>query len=293
MSLNSPLVSASGTLSSGVGTTVAVPTRKPGRRAAARMGLVRSIVVPLILLGLWELLSATGVVSVLFLPGPLAVLRAFGSQLSSGALMSNLAPTLERYFEGFALSCLFAIPVGLLCGVSRLVRNYINAALELLRPIPPIALIPVLILWLGIGNASKVAIVAYGAFWPIWLNTLMGVQETPPLLRRAARVMGIQGIRYFTKVAFPAALPKIIAGVRISASIALIVVIAAEMVEATNGIGYAIVTAERTFQTADMLAYIVLISLVGYAVNAALRLFETRVYRARGLGERRPDVICD
>lgn len=258
-----------------------VKDKVPGRGSTARVA--RSVLTPLALLVIWEALTASGLVSSLFLPSPVSVISALGSQLSSGTLMSNLVPTVERYFEGFALSCVLGIPVGLLCGASARIRNYLNAALELLRPIPPIALIPVLILWLGIGNASKVAIVAYGAFWPIWLNTMLGVQEIPTLLHRSARVMGLQGHRYFLKVAFPAALPKIIAGVRISAAIALIVVIAAEMVQATSGIGYEIVNAEQTFHTANMLAYILVISVIGYLVNGVLRIVERRVYMGRGL----------
>lgn len=266
--------------------TLYPPQKSRGHKGQRNLSdAVKSFLVPIALLLIWELLSTTGIVSSLFLPGPIAVISALGQQLSSGALLSNLAPTMQRYLYGFALSCLLGIPIGLLCGVSARVRGYINAALELLRPIPPIALIPVLILWLGIGNASKVAIVGYGAFWPIWLNTMLGVQEIPVLLRRSARVMGIRGYRYFAKVALPAALPKIIAGVRISAAIALIVVIAAEMVEATNGIGYQIVNAEQTFRSADMLAYIVLISIVGYIVNGLLRLVERHVYVGRGLSD--------
>ncbi len=264
-----------------VRTEFRVKDKVPGRASTAR--IARSLVVPLVLMVIWEVLTASGVVSSLFLPSPVSVISALGSQLASGTLMSNLVPTSERYFEGFALSCVFGIPVGLLCGVSARVRNYLNAALEFLRPIPPIALIPVLILWLGIGNASKVAIVAYGAFWPIWLNTMLGVQEIPTLLHRSAQVMGLQGHRYFLKVAFPAALPKIIAGVRISAALALIVVIAAEMVQATSGIGYQIVNAEQTFHTANMVAYILVISVIGYLVNAILRIIERRVDMGRGL----------
>ena len=248
-------------------------------------GKIRSLIIPLVLLLGWESLSASGAVSSVFLPGPVAVIGALAKQLTTGTLIANLVPTMQRYVLGFTLSCVFGIPIGLLCGVSARVRGYINAALEFLRPIPPIALIPVLILWLGIGNASKVAIVAYGAFWPIWLNTMLGVQEIPVLLRRSARVMGIHGTRYFTKVALPAALPKILAGVRISAAIALIVVIAAEMIEATSGIGYEIVNSEQTFHLANMLAYIVVISVVGYIVNGVLRLVEHRVYAGRGLSD--------
>ncbi len=251
----------------------------------SRADKIRSLIIPLVLLLGWEALSVSGTVSSVFLPGPVAVIEALLNQLTNGTLVANLMPTMQRYLLGFALSCIFGIPIGLLCGVSARVRGYINAALEFLRPIPPIALIPLLILWLGIGNASKVAIVAYGAFWPIWLNTMLGVQEIPVLLRRSARVMGIHGIRYFTKVALPAALPKILAGIRISAALALIVVIAAEMIEATSGIGYEIVNAEQTFHSANMLAYIVVISVVGYIVNGLLRLAEHRVYIGRGLSD--------
>lgn len=241
----------------------------------------RALVVPALLVAAWEAGVDSRLIDPLFLPAPSEMALAFWSAARSGELWINIAVSLWRIVLGFATAAALAIPLGLALGYSARLRSYLMGLVELMRPVPPIALIPVAMLWLGIGNASKIAIIAYACFWPLLLNVILGVEEIPPLLDRAAKTMGIRGHRYFLKILIPAALPKIIVGLRISAAIAFVVVVAAEMVAATSGLGYMILDAERTFRSSLMFVGIVLLSLLGFLLNIALVQAEKRIIAHR------------
>lgn len=242
---------------------------------------LRSAVLPSGLLVAWEACVRFGLVDPLFLPAPSSMLTALWEVALTGELWVNIGASLWRIACGYLIAAALAIPLGLALGYSANLRVYLNGLLELLRPVPPIALIPVSILWLGIDNASKIAIIAYACFWPLILNVVLGVEEIPQLLQRAARTMDISGYRYFTKIMLPAALPKIIVGLRISAGLAFVVVVAAEMVAASSGLGYMILDAERTFRSGLMFGGIVLLSILGFLLNKLLVLVERRIVAHR------------
>jgi ABC-type nitrate/sulfonate/bicarbonate transport system permease component len=154
------------------------------------------------------------------------------------------------------------------------VRRLFMGVLELLRPVPPIALIPVAILWFGIDDASKVSIITYAAMWPILLNVILGVQSVPPIIQATAKSLGITGGRYFVKIVLPHSVPQIMVGLRVAGAIAFVVVVASEMVAATAGVGYWILDSERTFRTPQMFAGIAVLSILGALVNLALLKIE-------------------
>jgi len=258
-----------------------VALRSNGLAALSRTIDARAVIVPCALLLVWETSVRLGLVDPLFLPAPSAMFRALWEIALTGELWVNIGVSLWRIACGYTIAAALAIPLGLALGYSATLRAYLDGLLELLRPVPPIALIPVSILWLGIDNASKVAIIAYACFWPLMLNVVLGVEEIPPLLQRAARTMGITGFHYFIKVMFPAALPKIIVGLRISAGLAFVVVVAAEMVAASSGLGYMILDAERTFRSGLMFGGIVLLSILGFLLNSALVRVERRIVQHR------------
>jgi len=238
---------------------------------------LRSAVLPSGLLVAWEACVRFGLVDPLFLPAPSSMLTALWEVALTGELWVNIGASLWRIGCGYLIAAALAIPLGLALGYSANLRAYLNGLLELLRPVPPIALIPVSILWLGIDNASKIAIIAYACFWPLILNVVLGVEEIPPLLQRAAKTMDISGYHYFAKVLLPASLPKIVVGLRISAGLAFVVVVAAEMVAASSGLGYMILDAERTFRSGLMFGGIVLLSILGFLLNKMLVLVEKRI----------------
>lgn len=238
-------------------------------------------VVPITLLGLWEVSVRLGWISPQVLAAPSAIGLAILQEARRGTLWVNTAVTLKQVGIGYGCAILAAVPAGLILGSSRLVRRLLTSTLELLRPVPPIALIPVTILWLGIGDASKVFIIAYAAVWPILLNTILGADSLPPILHNTSRALGLSKFDYFLKVVIPSSVPQIMVGLRVAGAIAFVVVVAAEMVAASSGLGFQILNAERTFRTPDMFAGIVVLSVLGALVNIVLLKMEKMATRWR------------
>lgn len=179
------------------------------------------------------------------------------------------------------IAVVFGIPIGFLFGWSRIVREYMGSVIEIMRPVPPISLIPLAILWLGIGDLSKIGIIAWACFWPIFLNSTLGVQSINPIFIKSARNMEIHGVRFFSKILLPAALPQVFAGLRISLAIAFIVLVAAEMVGADRGLGYLILESERMFRSPRMFVGIFSIAMIGFLLNEIILLFERRLFAYR------------
>lgn len=187
--------------------------------------LARRLLVPLLLLIVWELLAAGSVRA----PHPSTVIVAFLRMLANGDLLGGLATSLTRVFLGFAAASAIAVPLGLLMGSTPAVERNLDPLVETFRPIAAIALLPLVILWLGTGTAAAVAIVAYAAFFPILINTIAGVKRIEPSLMRAAYTMGVPTLTRMRVVLLPAALPAILVGMRIGLGIAWTAIIAAEL----------------------------------------------------------------
>lgn len=263
-----------------MGTTIERLQQRAG--FLAWRGAARRAVVPLGAVALWEVVTRAGWIDHLILPAFSEVLQALAKGIASGELFDHLRPSLLRALSGFLIAVVVAVPMGMCVGWSARAREYLGSLLELLRPVPPITIVPLALLWFGIGSASKVFVIAYACFWSILINTMLGVTEINPLLIRAARVMGIHGFDFFRKILLPAALPKVFAGMRISTGVALIVLVASEMVGAPNGIGYLIIDAERTFRTAEMFAGIIVISVLGLVLNGLLTRLESVLFQYGG-----------
>jgi NitT/TauT family transport system permease protein len=229
------------------------------------------------LLGLWELAPRAGIVESPFLP-PLSQVLRTGARLSaSGQLPGHLGASLSRSFLGLALAILLAVPVGLALGRHRALARPLEPLLEVLRNTAPLALLPLFILVLGIGELSKVTMVLYSCTWPILLNTITGVTTVDPLLIKSARAMGLSSPALFRKVILPASLPTIFAGIRLAAAYSLLVLIAAEMVGAKAGLGYLIVYAQYNFQIPEMYVGILTSTAVGLTLNGLFRRLERRL----------------
>jgi NitT/TauT family transport system permease protein len=189
--------------------------------------------------------------------------------------------SLVRSAAGFALALVLAVPLGAAIAWYRPVRELASPVLELFRNTAALALLPVFVLILGIGEVSKVAIVLYACFFPILLNTISGVATVDQQLLRSARVLGLSPVTTFRKVVFPAALPTIFTGIRIAGAAAVLVLIAAEMIGATAGLGYLINYSQYNFLIPQMYAAILTTSAVGLAVNYSLVALERRLSRWR------------
>ncbi|HEX6210677.1 MAG TPA: ABC transporter permease [Methylomirabilota bacterium] len=226
------------------------------------------------LLVLWEAVTRTGWVPPLFLPSPLGVLAAGLDLLRTGELLTHLGTSLQRILLGFGLGALGGVSVGLAVGVFSLAEAIGTPLIAATFPVPKIALLPLLILWLGIGEASKVAVIMLGVFFPMAINTYTGVRHADPQLLRAAVSFGAGRWSVIRKVMLPSALPMIFAGLKLGAGTALLLLVAAEMIAASSGIGFLILNAQNLMETTTLMVGIVLLSLLGLASHWLLSRLE-------------------
>jgi NitT/TauT family transport system permease protein len=233
------------------------------------------------ILVLWQVGSVTGLVSDLTLPSPARIGRALAALASGGDLWSHLAASAGRIAGGFALGFTSGVAAGLLVGVFSLARSIGVPVVSALFPIPKIALLPLFILWFGIGEWSKVATIAFGVFFPTAVATYSAVDSVPRNLVRMGQSFGLAPAAITAKILVPGALPGILSGARIASSIALILVVAAEMIGAERGIGALILTSGHLMQTDRLLAGVVVLSILGLLVAWGLGALERRLLRWR------------
>lgn len=257
----------------------AAPESVPRRRRvqAVAWRLLRPTVVVAAFLALWEVAPRVGLVDKVFLPPFSEVVGAWFTMLGNGQLAEHVSASLSRALAGLAVAIAVSIPLGVAIAWYRPVAEFLNPILELFRNTAALALLPVFILILGIGETSKVALVIYAASFPILLNTISGVRTVDPLLIKSARSLGLSPIRLFQKVILPAAVPTIFTGLRMAAASSILVLIAAEMVGAKAGLGYLITASQLNFQIPNMYAGIVTIALVGVIFNGIVVAIEGRL----------------
>lgn len=233
------------------------------------------------LLVVWEILPRAGVVDRVFLPPFSEVIDKWWEMFRDGDILAHTEASMKRTGSGFALAVAIALPLGLVIGWFPLVAEILNPLLELFRNTAALALLPVFILILGLGESSKIGIVTYACVWPILLNTISGVRNVDPLLIKSARSMGLSSPRLFQKVILPAAVPTVFTGVRLAGAFAIVVLIAAELVGAKAGLGYLINYAQSNFAIQEMYAGIITISVIGVGINQLLLAVERRFSRWR------------
>jgi ABC-type nitrate/sulfonate/bicarbonate transport system permease component len=248
-----------------------------GRALALRLSAIFGF------LALWSLLSGAVVAlklfNPIFLPGPWLVLGSVLDMAVRGQLWIHLAATLERVALGFGVGAALGVALGLAAGHLAPVRNVVEPIVELLRPIPPLAMLPMFIVWVGIGEVSKVGFITYATFFPIFLTTVTGVRQIDPVLLRAAQSLGARGVGLFTRVILPAALPDILTGLRLGVALAFFVIVISEFIGAEHGLGYLINDGRNFFLVPQMLGAAVVLGLLGYAGNGLVRLLERRLTR--------------
>jgi len=221
----------------------------------------------MVILLLWEGVSRMAWVPPLFLPAPSAILSEGWIMLKTGVIFKHIFASLSRILWGFLIACSLGVMVGILTGFFSIPEAIGNPIIAATFPIPKIAILPLLILWLGIGEASKVAVIALGVFFPMVINVYTGVKNVDPLLIKAALSLGSNRARIIRKVILPSILPMIFAGMKLGIGIALLLVVAAEMVAADAGIGFMILTAADLMQTKKLMVGLILLSLLGIFFN--------------------------
>lgn len=224
----------------------------------------------ILFLALWEALPRFGFVDPFFLPMLSVVLDAILAMLKTGELFQHLGASLQRTLIGFFLGFVVSVALGLLIGWFSKVERFADPLLQAFRQTSALALFPVFILFFGIGEVSKIAIIYWGVQWPILLNTISGVKNVDPLLIKSARSMGASKLTIFFRVVLPASLPAIFTGARLSATTSILILIAAEMVGAKAGLGFLVFDTQQKFQIPRMYAAILLMSLLGYCANYTL-----------------------
>ena len=242
----------------------------------------------LILFVLWQALCSLKVIPTHLLPSPVNILLGLKDLLVIGMPPGHLLPnhilhSLYRVGLGFFAAALLGIPVGLLMGGSSRLRRIVNPLVELIRPIPPLAWIPIAILWFGIGMKSAAFIIFLGAFFPIVLNTVSGVLAIDPIYFEVARTLNAKKKDVFFKVLIPGAIPSIFVGMRIGVGIGWMTLVAAEFtgVRTGYGLGYMIMTARDIQRPDEIVAGMLVIGLIGYLINDALRACERKFVKWR------------
>ncbi|MEN3297615.1 MAG: NitT/TauT family transport system permease protein [Burkholderiales bacterium] len=233
------------------------------------------------LLGCWEVAVQTGFAKSLSFPAVSEIFRSWGNLIASGVILEQLGASLYRMFIGYAIAAVLGISVGLLMGYFRWIDNFLEPVVELLRPIPTPAYIPVAILLLGLGTEMKVFLIATATFFPVLLNTYSGVKQVDPVQIDTGRTFGLNSYDIVKRIVLPSAIPHVFTGLRISLGIGLIMVVISEMVAANSGIGYFILQAQRSFEVAQMYAGIFTLGVVGYLLNFSFTRMERKIVHWR------------
>ncbi|MGW2288697.1 ABC transporter permease [Streptomyces phaeochromogenes] len=238
------------------------------RRALLVMGL------PLLLFGVWWFASAD---STDFYNPPLStILGKFPDVWTGERLASDVGPSVVRLGVGYLLAVVAGVGLGLLVGVSRVVRDVLEPVMELFRAIPPPVLVPIIMLFAGIGDGMKVIVIVSGCVWPILLNTVEGVRAVDEVLSDTCRSYGIGGVSRLWHLVLRSASPQIVTGMRQSLSIGIILMVISEMFAASNGLGFAVVQFQRSFAIPEMWSGVLLLGLLGFVLSLLFRFAENR-----------------
>lgn len=229
----------------------------------------------IVLLAAWEAVARSGIVSPAVFPAPSAAVLGTLARVPLGAIVGHVAISLQRIAEGFALGAVLGIAIAIAAGWYRGLGNLVRPVIEMLRPIPPLAWIPMAIVWFGLGEPSKVFVIFLGAFFPILTNAYKGITGIDPVLIRAAQTMDQRGLRLLVKVVLPAAMPDIATGLRVGWGLSFGVLVAAELIAANSGMGYMIMNARQLGEVGVIIFGILLIGacnlITDWALAAAIR----------------------
>ncbi|SAK90677.1 aliphatic sulfonates transport permease [Caballeronia arationis] len=250
------------------------------RRLRWPLAFERSIALIVFCL-LWELLPRLGIVSPAYLSPPSQVALAIAHLVDSGEVWKHLGASALRSISGLLLAVAGGVVGGFALGWFRRAERIVDPLYQLLRQVSAFALFPVFMLFLGIGESSKIAIIVWAAFWPVLLNTISGVKQVERVFIDCARSMGATQGFIFAKVVLPAALPEILTGIRLAGAYSITALVAAEMIGARSGLGFYTLNSQETFQIPDMYAGIVLLALFGLLINKSLSMLERRLLRWR------------
>lgn len=235
-----------------------------------------SVIIAILLT--WEFVTRFGIMTTKLFPSLSAVCKAFAEMAANGELMMDLKASMSRAFFGYALGCLVGIPLGVATGRIRFIGRTIGPLINILRSFPPVALVPFAILWMGLAETSKYFLVFWGVVFPVWINTHAGMQHIELNYIRAAQLFGARKILLITNVLLPAALPHILAGMRVAIGFGFICVFVAEMSGAYEGIGFRISTSYMVFRVDKMIASLIILGSLGALSDKLFKLTTDRLF---------------
>jgi ABC-type nitrate/sulfonate/bicarbonate transport system permease component len=231
---------------------------------------------PILFIVAWELVGRFGLVDSFFLPQPTSIIKAMVRMTASGELQRHMEASTFRALSGYILAAILGIGFGIAICWSKFIENVLDPVFELMRPISTLGLVPLMIIWFGIGNGSKIAIVLKACFFPILLNTVAGIRGVNLKLIQAGRSLGANEFQIWTKVIIPAAMPVIFTGMRISTAISMLAIVGVEMFSADSGLGFVIIDSQRVFATDKMFVGILMLSIIGFLMDYIARLIGKR-----------------
>ncbi|MFT8314361.1 MAG: ABC transporter permease [Clostridium sp.] len=234
---------------------------------------------PIVIVILWEIFSDKGFINPSILPSPIIIWDTLVQMAQSGELLKHLVVSLLRVLKGYAIGCILGISIGTLMGLIRKFERSIVLLIGLLRPIPVIAWVPMLILWLGIGEISKVTVIAIGTFWPVLLNTVHGIVSTNKKYLEVGEILEKNKTTVLLKIIFPSAMPSIFTGLRIGIGSAWMSVVGAELIAASSGIGYLISYARELSQPDVMIVGVISIGIIGLLIDTLIKIIQKRILR--------------
>lgn len=237
-----------------------------------RAAKINGLLFLLGLLAVWELVAQAEWINPLIVPPLSKILRIFFELLFSGQIPLQILVSMKRAVVGYFLAAAVFIPLGLFMGLSQTVHRLFEVIVEMLRPLPPPVVIPVALLFFGLGDEMKIFVIFFSCAWPILLNTLDGVRNLDRVLLNTARTFGLSRRKIIWQVILPACAPQIATGLRVSLPIMLILVVISEMVGSTDGIGYFVLDSQRRFKVAQMYAGMLALALLGYTLNQLFNL---------------------
>lgn len=231
--------------------------------------VVKTLLIPGLIITIWALTSWAGWGNSYILPSPVKTLNTAGQLAASGMLFKHLAVSFYRVFAGFLFSLVLAFPCGIILGMNRRLSGYFEPTLEFIRHIPPLAVIPLLILWFGIGEASKLLVIILASFFPIFLNTFNGVRMCDNKLLEVGKSLGFNAWEQFARIILPATLPYILVGMRLGLGYSWRALIGAELIAASAGIGYMILDAEQLSRPDIIIVGVLAIGIFGSIIDMA------------------------
>jgi sulfonate transport system permease protein len=227
----------------------------------------------------WAWLTGPGGVKAYQLASPADVARELAALASSGLLWTNVGASVERVALGFATALVLALALGTAVGLSRRTETIVDPTLQALRAVPSLAWVPLLLLWLGIGETAKITLIAIGAFFPIYVNLVAGIRGVDRKLVEVARVLGVRGFELARRVIVPAALPALLVGARVGLTQAWLFLVAAELLASTRGLGFMLTEGQQISRTDEILTAILLLALCGKLSESGMRALEGRLLR--------------